>query len=122
MRQDLSLRIVGERCDLACGIRLRERFMQCVVGMNNLAATTGFVVYPNPFKNSTSIEYNLSKTEKVTVEVYNAVGEKVETFAASELQGAGKHAYQFSGASTGIYTVKLVVGESSTVQKLVKMQ
>jgi hypothetical protein len=56
------------------------------------------------------------------VEVFNAVGERIETFAASEIQGAGKHAYQFNGTSAGIYTVKLTVDEKSTVQKLVKMQ
>ena len=80
------------------------------------------LVYPNPYNRSTSIEYDLSKSEKVTVEVYNAVGEKVETFAASEIQSAGNHKYQFQGTTAGIYTVKLTVGESTAIQKLVKMQ
>ena len=89
---------------------------------NTTSSSVSMSVYPNPFDMTTTIEYNLNKSESVTVEVFNVVGEKVETFAASQLQGAGKHAYQFTGTSTGIYTVKLTVGESSTIQKLVKMQ
>ena len=97
-------------------------FMQAGVAVKDLATATAFTVYPNPFNKSTSIEYHLNSSQTVTVEIFNAVGERVETFAASEIQGAGKHTYQFNGTSTGIYTVKLTVGESSTIQKLVKMQ
>jgi PKD repeat protein len=97
-------------------------FMQCAVGMNNLGAATSFTVYPNPFDKSSTIEYNLNTASTVTVEVFNAVGERVESYAATQMQSAGKHAYQFTGTTAGIYTVKLTVGDKSTVQKLVKMQ
>jgi hypothetical protein len=97
-------------------------FMQGPVGVGNLAAQTAFSVYPNPFDKSSTVEYSLNASEKVSLEILNAVGEVIETIASGEVQAAGKHSYQFTGAAAGIYLVKLTVGDSSTMQKLVKTQ
>ena len=97
-------------------------FMQCAVGMNGITSATSFNVYPNPFNKNTTIEYTLNSSQEVSVEILNALGEKISTFAASEIQTAGKHAYHFSSAAAGIYFVKLTVGDASTMQKLVNIQ
>ncbi len=96
-------------------------FMQCVVGIDGIASATSLNIYPNPFNKNTTIEYSLNSAQAVTVEILNALGEKVNTLVSSEVQTAGKHAYHFSEASAGIYFVKLTVGETFTLQKLVKM-
>ena len=97
-------------------------FMQCAVGVNGISSAASFNVFPNPYTGNTTIEYYLNSSQKVSVEIFNAMGEKVETIAASEVQSAGKHAYHFTGVSAGIYYVKLTAGDASTMQKLVKMQ
>ena len=97
-------------------------FMQGPVGINGITNATSFNVFPNPFNKNTTIEYNLNSSQKVSVEIFNAVGEKIKTLAASEMQTAGKHSYRFSETASGIYFVKLTVGEASTLQKLVNMQ
>jgi PKD repeat protein len=96
-------------------------FITYGVGENELAVNTGFSVYPNPYSQSSSIEYNLTSSSNVTVEVFNVVGEKVHSFIADENQGAGKHSYNFTGTAAGVYYVHLTVDGVGAVQKLVKM-
>ncbi|MBK7853281.1 MAG: PKD domain-containing protein [Bacteroidetes bacterium] len=86
-----------------------------------LASTVGFNVYPNPFNRSTKIEYKLNSSAKVSVEVFNVMGEKVQSYSQNELQSAGKHSYSFETASNGVYFVKLTIDGASVVEKIVKM-
>lgn len=79
-------------------------------------------VYPNPFSKDATIEYSITSTQKVSVEVFNLVGEKVRQFASEEIQAAGKHAYTFSEIMPGVYFVKLTVGGESKTVKLVHVQ
>jgi PKD repeat protein len=96
-------------------------FLNFFTDVNELNNETGFNVYPNPFDMATNIEYNLKNSGLVTVEVFNVVGEKVNSFASTEHQSPGKHSYQFNNASSGIYFVKLSVDGKSSIKKIVKM-
>lgn len=97
-------------------------FMQGPVNVNNISSPVSFNVFPNPFSKNTTIEYYINASQKVSIEIFNAVGEKVQLLAADEMQNAGKHSYSFSESAAGIYFVKLTVGGSSTMQKLVNIQ
>ena len=97
-------------------------FMSGPVGIDALAATTGFNVFPNPFNKSTVIEYTLPASQKVTVEIFNALGVKTGEIVSAQIQSAGKHSYTFTGGAAGIYFIKLTAGSASTMQKLVKVQ
>lgn len=78
-------------------------------------------IFPNPFTQGTSIDYSLTATSKVSLEVFNMIGEKVKEFILDENQTSGKHHYSFDSAENGVYFVKLSINGSSTVQKIVKM-
>ena len=90
------------------------------VGLNEVALNIPFAVFPNPFEGTARIEYQLNANSNVTLEVYNVVGEKVQSFVTGEQQSAGKHSFNFEGAVSGIYTVRLTVDGQSIVQKIVK--
>lgn len=89
--------------------------------VTSLTAVAGFNVFPNPFNRSTKIDYSLNSSAKVTVEVFNVIGDKVQTYGMDELQSAGKHSYSFETNSNGVYFVKLTIDGKSIVQKIVKM-
>jgi hypothetical protein len=91
------------------------------VGMNEVALNIPFAVFPNPFEGSSRIEYQLNASSNVTLEVYNVVGERVQSFVSAEQQAAGKHSFTFEGSVSGIYTVRLTVDGQSIVQKIVKL-
>jgi hypothetical protein len=75
--------------------------------------------YPNPFNPSTTISYSIPENAEVTLEVFNAVGQKVETLV-SGVQNAGSHSVSFnaSNLSSGVYLYKLTSGDRVQVNKM----
>lgn len=90
------------------------------VKVDEIGSNIGFNVFPNPFAGATRIEYQLQNNATVTLEVFNAVGSKVQSLVLSEKQAGGKHTYNFEGSTAGIYTVRLTIDGKSSVQKIVK--
>ncbi|MCB0303474.1 MAG: T9SS type A sorting domain-containing protein [Calditrichaeota bacterium] len=79
--------------------------------------------YPNPFNPSTTIEYDLKQAAKVTLEVYNLLGEKMLTLVNGK-QNAGSHRVEFDAANlaSGIYFYKLSVDNVSATKKMMLMK
>ncbi len=73
----------------------------------NVNAPSDFVLeqnYPNPFNPSTVIKFSLPVDSKVTIDLYNTLGEKVDRLVNKEFS-TGNHSVNFdaSGLSNGIY-------------------
>ncbi len=69
--------------------------------------------YPNPFNPSTKIEFALPTSEKVSLEVFNIIGERVKVLADGDMP-AGKHSVVWDGrdesgqqSPSGIYFYRL---------------
>lgn len=80
-------------------------------------------VYPNPYSEFTTIQINILENANVLAEVYNVLGEKVQTITNSELS-AGNYNYTFAakqlGYSAGIYFVKVTINDKIQVIKIVE--
>jgi hypothetical protein len=70
--------------------------------------------YPNPFNPSTIIRYDVPKTGKIIIKVYDILGNEVTTLV-NEKKDAGKYKIQFDAVhlSSGIYFYQFI-GESFT--------
>ncbi|MGP8213978.1 MAG: phospholipase D-like domain-containing protein [Bacteroidia bacterium] len=79
-------------------------------------------VYPNPFTDKAAINYTLQDEEKVSVTVYDIMGQKVCTLLNGEMQSAGQHQLYFTGASAGVYILNVQAGQTLTVKKLVQVK
>jgi len=89
-------------------------------GINNIDGIVDNInVYPNPFSNSTNVEFTLSQTEKVSANVYNLIGEKVWTVKESSFN-AGTHQINVNGnnLTQGIYYLNINIGNSTFTKKL----
>ena len=77
--------------------------------------------YPNPFNPATTISFNIPVTEKVTLEVYNILGQKVAMILNNKSLRAGMHVYKFNGSklSSGIYFYRVNAGDYSANKKMV---
>lgn len=75
--------------------------------------------YPNPFNPQTTIEYVLTKRERVTLSVYNVLGQHIATLVDQEMD-KGHHTaiWDASGAPSGVYLCRLEVSHQSLVNKL----
>ena len=77
----------------------------------NAQTPAGFMLmqnYPNPFNPATVIRYQLSAVSEIRLDIYNVLGQKVQTLV-KERQKAGKYFVTFhaEGLSSGIYYYKL---------------
>lgn len=80
--------------------------------------------HPNPFNNSTSIQYRLSKPDNVTLRVYNLQSQQIKLLIRGR-QGAGKHRVLWDGTNergdrvaSGIYICELRVGSWRLQKKM----
>lgn len=79
--------------------------------------------YPNPFNPDTRIAFMLPVESKVTVTVYNIVGQKISTLLNGDLM-AGEYSLTFNGSHlpSGIYLYRLTAtGKSGTFTQVRKM-
>jgi len=84
--------------------------------------------YPNPFNPLTSINYSLSRKSRVTIEIYNVLGQKVITLIdANKL--AGEYQVDWNGkdskgrlVSTGIYFYKFQAGDFVDTKKMLLLK
>ncbi len=65
--------------------------------------------YPNPFNPSTTIRYSLPVEARVTMTVYDLIGQKVRTLIDNERQEAGYRSVQFdaAGLASGMYFYRI---------------
>ena len=75
--------------------------------------------YPNPFNPSTSISFDINKAQRVRLEVYNLLGQKVATLVNGTLE-AGRHNYMFKANSlaSGVYIYQLATDSKTYIHKM----
>jgi hypothetical protein len=75
--------------------------------------------YPNPFNPSTIITYSTAEKSLVTLDVYNALGEKVAGLV-NEILPAGSHNVEFNGTglTSGVYFYTLKIKGNSLTRKM----
>jgi len=79
--------------------------------------------YPNPFNPTTTIRYSLPKASKVTIKIYDLIGNEVGTLVNEE-KPIGNFEVEFSGEklSTGIYLFKLQAGDYTSIKKMMLLK
>ena len=79
--------------------------------------------YPNPFNSVTTIKWQLAKSSKVTLKVFDIVGRTVATLV-DEQRPQGKYETQFNAAMLpkGIYFCQLKAGEFSQTRKMILLE
>ena len=79
--------------------------------------------YPNPFNPTTVIQYSIPKTSEVELNIYDLLGNKVETLVNKE-QTAGVYNYEFDASklASGVYFYRIKAGNFVQTKKFVLMK
>lgn len=84
--------------------------------------------YPNPFNPSTIIGYQIPQSNHVTLEIHNALGEKVRTLV-NQIQETGYYQIEWDGKnnsgnqlSSGIYLYRITAGNYVKVMKMILLR
>jgi len=78
-----------------------------------------FSVFPNPFNPNTTVEFEITEENFISLEIFNPLGQKITTLVSENLS-PNKYKYSWSGSkfASGIYIVKLIIGEKSISRKI----
>ena len=79
--------------------------------------------YPNPFNPVTKIEFIIPVAQKVSLAIYNVLGERIVSVVDGNLP-AGRHAYRFNGRdlSSGVYFYRLEAGNFVETRKMILLR
>jgi PKD repeat protein len=89
------------------------------LGIKAVESLNNWSVYPNPVSNSMTINYNLSASTDVMINIYDMLGNKVSSIA-NEKEVAGQHAITWNAKSIpqGIYIMQVRVDDKVLNQRI----
>ena len=93
-------------------------------GLPGVPAKTALLQnFPNPFNPSTTIRFGLPNRARVTLTVYNTLGQQV-SLLVNENREAGYHEVKFdgSGLASGVYFYRLQAGSYAEAKKLLLLR
>jgi hypothetical protein len=79
--------------------------------------------YPNPFNPATTIRYGIPNAAKVTLKIYNVLGQEVATLVNAD-QTAGTYNVRFDAGSlaSGMYLYRITAGQFVQVKKMLLLK
>jgi hypothetical protein len=98
---------------------------QVISNLADLSTSNNTTTYPNPYTDELKISYNVDEACKVTIDVFNVAGKKLETVLN---QNNNKGANSFILKSNeynfqpGVYYIRVNMGDKSTTSKVVKLK
>lgn len=92
-------------------------------GINSLSdRVSSFSVYPTLMANNITLAFDLKETSSVSATLVSIGGQQVKAFMSQETIGEGtfRRSYDVGGLATGVYLLRLQIGNESIVTKVVK--
>ncbi len=89
------------------------------LAVGNVITNSQVTLYPNPAKESASLDFNLSKGGKVVVNVLDAVGRTVAVAADATMQLGAQHIkVATANLAAGVYNIAIQTEEGTITQRL----
>ena len=112
--QHYVMSVIGDTAGVALGVGDRVNGPQSFNLHQN---------YPNPFNPTTTIEFSLSQSSPVTLQIFNSLGEEITTLVSGRLS-SGSHSYVWDAANqaSGVYLYRLQVDKSVELRKMILMR
>ncbi len=92
------------------------------VGINEIAdKLSGLNIYPNPVGNQAGVSFDLKETEDVNVKLFTLNGVMAKELMNEKVnQGFCNRVFDMDGLASGVYLLKLQVGDAYITKKIVK--
>lgn len=95
----------------------------------HLPMVSSFVLGPNPFNPTTTIQWKMARAEGVNLDIYDVNGRRVTSLLDEEILDAGEHSRTWNGkdsagrpVASGTYLVRLRAGQENRVGKLMLLK
>ncbi len=89
------------------------------VNFQNIASFTLLQNYPNPFNPTTTISYQVPRTNHVLLKIFDALGSEI-AILVNEIKPAGTHEITFdaSGLPSGLYLYRMIANDQTFTRKM----
>ena len=69
----------------------------------------GLTIFPNPFKNNLSVSFTLTEMSKVSIDIYNTMGKRVDSLIPNNQFSEGSHFMEINTdqLNPGIYIMQI---------------
>jgi hypothetical protein len=119
----------GKQALIAAAQAARAKYIALTTGVPDLLSSrvpSEFGLsqnYPNPFNPRTTIRYEVPQKSRLTLSVYNLLGQQVSILVQGE-QEAGHHEVRFDGSNlaSGVYFYRLQAGSFVETKKLLLLK
>ncbi len=78
--------------------------------------------YPNPFNPETIINFNISKSTNISLQIFDAAGKSIADLINNKFYNTGNYSVTFNAAqynlTSGVYFYKLTAGSVSDIRKM----
>jgi beta-lactamase superfamily II metal-dependent hydrolase len=115
LNDDILIETDGEN------IWVNDDLVWSIFAVDNEYTNTPFLSsFPNPFRNSVTIQYNVKKNRDVKIDVYDLQGRLVKQLVNTHKSiGSYEMEWNAEGMSSGIYFCKFSQGNKEEVRKLI---
>ena len=120
--EDYSIAANGTKKLLSSKSVLNTQVQKSLTGIHSVDNFT-YQVYPNPFRDNIQLTYSLPEKAIVTIELYTSGGTKLATLVSNQEQSVTQTLSQDLSKYTkqpGVYLLKIIVGDNTYTEKLVK--
>ncbi len=115
---NLSKGLVWEADMEAWSSELVAEFRYNPEGIEDITVLEGINLYPNPASETVTLTYTLSKTSKVSIELYDMFGKRQSFFTATKTAGSYQYTIDVTGVRAGLYLVNLDIDGNKISKKI----
>ena len=89
--------------------------------IKEINSISSFEVYPNPFQNQTTLNINTTKSERISFDVVDMLGNKVMTQNLGVVNGLYRQSIDASSWNAGIYFININSSEGGSITKKINV-
>ena len=93
--------------------------IQAQVGIEDIDPVIGLSIFPNPGNEQVNVLFELNQQKKITINIYNILGELIESTTGSYSAGEQKISLSTRNYPNGYYTLNLSCDKQVTIQPLI---
>lgn len=99
-------------------VTINSSYIALGVKENSTASVSDLNFYPNPAKGNVNVSFSNLNGENASYEMINAIGQTVKKENLSNDKGEVKQNISLDGIESGIYFMKVIVGNNNSVKKI----
>jgi hypothetical protein len=98
----------------------QQIFFELITGVGKIQSGSNFSIFPNPFSHSATVRFTISKTEKVSLKIFDLNGRLIKTLVDNTFKvGEYQVKWKADAETEGVYFLQMQTVENTSMKKLI---